>query len=159
MEVKYVAEFRVKDEPTDKQQGGVQETNEIVNKERKFDAKVIGKGLAIGVGTIAATSRIYSQLQSTSNSIRGDSVAQRQLDNRMAYLNEGLSVLGGLGIAALINPATVGAAATAIVVNYGLRAFQNSQQNAVKQANWQVESIVNAEKQKRLVQDITGGRL
>lgn len=158
MEVKYVAEFRVND-VAEQQERKPLDSNEIVDKKRKFDTKLAGKLLTTGVGAVLTSSRIYSQLQSTSNSIRGDSVAQRQLDNRMAYLNEGLTVGAAIGIAALSGGATVVAAATALAVNYGLRAFQTSQQNQVKQANWQVESIVNQQKQNRLVKDITGVRI
>jgi hypothetical protein len=158
MQTKYVAEFRVSDERTEEQKKPL-ESNEVIDKGRKFDSKVIGKGLTTGVAVTVMASRIVSTMQATSNAIVGDSVAQRKLDNRMAYLNEGLSVFGGVGIALLINPATALATAGALTVSYGLRAFQQSQQNAIKQAGWFVESVINQEKQTRLVKDITGGRL
>lgn len=160
MEVRYVAEFRTKGAEVKDEQGSKKlDSNEVVDKGRKFDSKQAGKAMASGVAVVAMTSRLYAMQKATSNSITGNSVAQRRLDNRMAYLNEGLQVFGSLGIAALINPATMGAAVAALTVSYGLRAYQTSQDNAVKQANWFVESKVNQERQNRLVKDITGIRI
>ena len=48
------------------------------------------------------TSNIYAKMQSTSNTITGNAVAQRRLDNKMAYLNEGLGLVGTLGVGAII---------------------------------------------------------
>jgi len=155
---KYVAEFKVTgdvEQPTNE----ARETNQIVEKERKFDSKVIGKTLTTGVALTMVASRIYSMYESASNSIVGDSVAQRQFDNRMAYLNEGLSVFGTVGIAALVNPVTAVAAGVAVATSYGLRAIQLGQQNNVKQAGFMVENVINQQKQNRLVKDITGIRI
>jgi hypothetical protein len=155
---KYVAEFRVENLETEESRQAEQSEN-IISKERKIDSKVIGKALTTGVALTLVASRLYAQHEGTRNAIVGDSVAQRVLDNRMAYLNEGLSVLGSVGIAALINPVTAVAAAGALTVSYGMRAYQTSLQNQVKQASWSVESVVNAQKQLRLVKDITGVRI
>jgi hypothetical protein len=155
---KYVAEFRV--------EGGVQEVNAeastsdaIVSKERTFPSKTVGKVLTTGVGLGMTTSRIYQQHVAASNSIVGDAVAQRQFDNRMAYLNEGLSVFGSIGIAAIVNPALVGVAVLGLGVSYSMRAYQLSQETRVREASWQVERVVNQQKQNRLVKDITGIRV
>lgn len=155
---KYVAEFRVEnvDAPPSNESRDV---NEIVSKERTFDARTIGKTVTMGIGAVLTASRIYSMFESASNSIVGDSVAQRQFDNRMAYLNEGLSVFGTLGVAAFVNPATVGAAAVALTASYGLRAVQLGQENRVRQASFAVERVINQQKQNRLVRDITGIRI
>ena len=158
METRYVAEFRVNQEDV-KEESKSKESNEVVDKSRKFDSKMIGRALTVGTAATLIASRIYSQMQSTSNSITGNSVAQRRLDNRMAYLNEGLSVFGGLGIAALINPGTAVAVGGALAVSYGLRAFNTAQENQVKQSQWFVESKINQAKQSRLVKDITGIRI
>jgi hypothetical protein len=155
---KYVAEFRVENLETEESRQA-EESSSIVTKERKIDAKVVGKTLATGVAVTLVASRLYAQYEGTRNAIVGDSVAQRVLDNRMAYLNEGLSALGSVGIAALINPVTAVAAAGALAVSYGMRGYQTALQNQVKQASWTVESVVNAQKQLRLVKDITGVRI
>lgn len=155
---KYVAEFRVEQvgqEPSRE----AKSPEQIVNKERTFPSKTVGKVLTTGVGMTLTTSRIYAMYQGASNSIVGDSVAQRQFDNSMAYLNEGLSLFGTFGIAALINPAALGLAAVGQSINYTLKAVQLGQENRVKQASWEVERIINAQKQSRLVKDITGIRV
>jgi hypothetical protein len=40
-----------------------------------------------------------------------------------------------------------------------MKAYSVAMENRVKQAQWQVESLVNQEKQNRLVKDITGIRI
>ena len=155
---KYVAEFRVENLETEESRQP-EESSKIVSKERKIDSKVVAKTLTTGVAVALVASRVYAQYAGARNAIVGDSVAQRVLDNRMAYLNEGLSVFGSIGIAALINPVTAVAAAGALTVSYGLRAYQTSLQNQVKQAQWTVENVVNAQKQTRLVKDFTGVRI
>jgi hypothetical protein len=155
---RYVAEFRVENLEQE-QDTKSQPTNEVLSKERKFDSKVIGKTLTTGVAVTMLASRLYAQQVATSNSIVGNSVAQRQFDNKMAYLNEGLQVFGTVGIAAIINPVAAVGAAGALAVSYGLRSYQVSQQNQVRGARLQVENIVNQQKQSRLVKDITGIRI
>ncbi len=154
---KYVAEFKVEggiDQPSHE----AKQAEDIVEKKRTFDSKTIGKAVSTGVGLTLAASRVYSIYESASNSIVGDSVAQRQFDNRMAYLNEGLSVFGTLGIAAIVNPATLPLAVAGLGISYGIRGVQIAQQNNVKQSSWQVESVLNEQKQARLVKDMTGIR-
>ena len=97
---------------------------------------------------------------STSNSITGDAIAQRRLDNSMAFLNEGLSVFGTLAGGLLIGgPVGAGVAAVGLTTKYLMQTFNTSQANMVKQAQWQIESKVNAERNNRLVKDITGIRI
>lgn len=154
---KYVAEFRVENVEAREQE--IEQTSDIVEKGKKLDTKAIGKGISTGVALSVVGSRLYAQYKGASNSIVGDTVAQRRLDNTMAYLNEGLSLLGSIGIASLINPATAGAVAVGQVVNYSLRAYSLGQENRIKQASWEVERIVNQQMQSRLVKDITGIRI
>lgn len=155
---KYVAEFRV--------EGGVEQpsrearpSQDIVEKKRQLETRHITKGVSVGVGAALTASRLYAQYVSASNSIVGDSVAQRQFDNRMAYLNEGLSIFATVGIAAIVSPIAGLTAAIALTTSYGLRASQTMQQNTVKQASWEAESIINQQKQNRLVRDVTGIRV
>ena len=155
---RYVAEFKVVGEPQE-QDVQAKETSEIIEKDTNMGVRNVGKALTVGVGVVATGSRLYSVYRSAENAIVGDSVAQRQFDNRMAYLNEGLTVFGTLGIAALVNPATLAAAGTATVISYGIRSFQVSQQNNVKQAHFAVERATNEQRQARLVRDITGIRV
>ena len=90
METRYVAEFKI-DQITGQRDGDKKkDANNVVKKERTFDSKTIGKGVATGVAVAMVTSNIYAKMQSTSNTITGNAVAQRRLDNKMAYLNEGL---------------------------------------------------------------------
>jgi hypothetical protein len=78
----------------------------------------------------------------------------------MAYLNEGLSLFGSVGVGAIIGgPAGLAAAGAVYATRTAMNAYNTALENRVKQANWQVESIVNAEKQGRLVKDITGVRI
>ena len=160
METRYVAEFKVTDTTEDKREiDKKRDSNEIVDKGRKFDSKLVGKGLTTGIAVSVTASRLYQMQQSTSNAIKGDSIAQRRLDNRMAYINEGLGLAGGVGIALLINPATAAAVGVAQTIRFSLQAYTVSKQNQVKQAQWSVESRVNAERQNKLVKDITGIRI
>ena len=155
---RYVAEFKVVGEASEPDRTP-REANQVITKERTFDAKTIGKGISTGVGLVATSARLYSVYQTAQNAIVGDSVAQRQFDNRMAYLNEGLTIFGTLGVAAIVNPATLPLAAVGLSVNYGLRAYQTAQQNQVKQAHFAVERMMNEQRQARLVRDITGIRV
>lgn len=158
--MKYVAEFKINDQTSDEREiDKKRDSNEVIDKGRKFDSKVIGKAATTGIAVAMTAGRIYQQEQTTANAIKGDSIAQRRLDNRMAYINEGLGLGGSIGIALIINPATAAAVAGAQVVRYGLQAYQVSQQNQIKQAQWQVESIVSQERQNKLVKDITGIRI
>lgn len=154
---KYVAEFKVSGE-TEQPKHEARQTEEIIEKKRTIDSKTVGKAMTTGVALTLVASRLYAQHESASNSIIGDSVAQRQFDNRMAYLNEGLGIFGTVGIAAMVNPALVIPAGVAVATSYGLRAYQVAQQNRVKQAGFVVENIINQQKQARLVKDITGIR-
>lgn len=124
-----------------------------------IDTKTIGKALTIGSAVVTLGSQVYQQLQTTQNTIRGDSIQQQHLNNQMAYLNEGLRVFGTIGIAAVVNPALLPIAGLGLAVSYSMRAFQTAQENRVKQASWQVEALVNAEKQRRLVQNIASNRV
>ena len=160
METRYVAEFKVgRETEKESQVNRKKDVNEIVEKDRKFDSKTVGKVLTTGIAVSMTASRLYQMQQSTSNAIKGDSIAQRRLDNRMAYINEGLGLIGGVGIALLINPATAAAVAGAQAVRYGIQAYTTAKQNQIIQAKWQVESIVNQERQNKLVKDITGIRI
>lgn len=163
MSTRYVAEFKISDITGVEEQEDVskgKEPNEIVNKERKFEAKTVAKGVSLATGVAIVGASIYQQLERTSNSITGDNVAQMRLDNKMSLVNEGLGLVGTFGVAGLIGGATgVVTAAVATAIKYGNEAFQTAQKNQVKQANWNIELKVNAEKQRKLVQNITGGRL
>ena len=134
-------------------------TNDDVVDKKGVDTKVIAKTLTIVTTGIAVGSQIYSQYQTVNNSIAGDGISQARLNNQMAYLNEGLSIAGTIGVTALVNPALLPVAAIGLGIKYSMKAYQVAQQNRLKQASWQSESIVNNEKQKRLVQDITGVRI
>ncbi len=160
METRYVAEFKI-DQITGQRDGDKKkDANSVVKKERTFDSKTIGKGVATGVAVAMVTSNIYAKMQSTSNTITGNAVAQRSLDNKMAYLNEGLGLVGTLGVGAIIGgPVGFATAAGGLTVKYAMQGFNLSQENAIKSAQWQIESIVNAEKSNRLVKDITGIRI
>ena len=160
--MEYVARFEIGELTGQTEQERIEEAKTDPEKsvdKKSVDAKTVGKVLTIGSTATALGSQIYQQVQSRNNAIRGDSIAQAQLDNQMAYLNEGLSIFGTLGIATIVNPALLPAAAIGLVASYSLRAFRVSQENQVKMASWQTEAIVNGEKQKRLVQDITGVRV
>lgn len=160
MEARYVAEFRISEITGEQVEERKKDANEVVSKERTFDSKTIGKGVATGVAGTMVVSNIYAKMQSTSNTITGNAVAQRRLDNKMAYLNEGLGLVGTLGVGAIIGgPVGLATAAVGLSVRYGMQAFNLSQENAIKSAQWQIESVVNAEKSNRLVKDITGIRI
>jgi hypothetical protein len=157
---RYVAEFRnveVTDERKVTEQS--KSSQEIVNK-KGIDTKTVGKYATMATAATLVGSQLYARYQASSNSITGNSVAQRKLDNTMAYINEGVSVFGSIGIGALVGgPAGAVAGVLAVSVRLGMNAYNTGLENRVKQANWQVESIVNGEVQRRLVQNITGGRV
>lgn len=134
------------------------EASEIIEK-GGIDTKVIGKAITTGVAVVAMASQIYAKEQSTANTIAGNTIAQIHLNNQMAYLNEGLRLVGTFGVAALVNPSLIPIAGFGLAVSYGMRALELGNQNEIKRANWQIESIVNADKQSRLVQNITENRL
>jgi hypothetical protein len=78
----------------------------------------------------------------------------------MAYVNEGLTIGGSIGVGLIVGgPAGALVAATAYAVSTSMKAYSVAMENRVKQAQWQVESLVNQEKQNRLVKDITGIRI
>ena len=67
METRYVAEFKI-DQITGQRDGDKKkDANSVVKKERTFDSKTIGKGVATGVAVAMVTSNIYAKMQSTSN--------------------------------------------------------------------------------------------
>ena len=160
--MEYVARFEIGELTGQTEEERVKEAQTSPEKsvdKKSIDTKTVGKVLTIGTTATALGSQIYQTIQSKNNTIRGDSIAQAHLDNQMAYLNEGLSIFGTLGITAIVNPALLPVAGLGLVMSYGLRSFRVAQQNQVKLANWQTEALVNAEKQKRLVQNITGVRV
>lgn len=162
MAQEYVARFEIGEITGQTEQERMEQAKTDPEKsvdKKSVDTKTVGKVLTIGSTAVALSGQIYQQVQSRNNAIRGDSIAQAQLDNQMAYLNEGLSIFGTLGIAAIVNPALLPAAGLGLIASYSLRAFRTNQENQVKIASWQTEAIVNTEKQKRLVQDITGVRV
>ena len=121
METRYVAEFKI-DQITGQRDGDKKkDANNVVKKERTFDSKTIGKGVATGVAVAMVTSNIYAKMQSTSNTITGNAVAQRRLDNKMAYLNEGLGLVGTLGVGAIIGGPVGLATAAGLSVRYGMQ--------------------------------------
>lgn len=136
-----------------------QEASEIVDKGNKITTKTIGKTLTTGIAVATIISQLVAKNESASNTITGNSIAQIHLNNTMAYLNEGLKIGGTLGIAAIVNPATIPLAVGGYAVSYALRGYDISNQNQIKNAQWQVQSIVNQEKQNRLVQNIAENRL
>lgn len=162
METRYVAEFRIS-ELTGETTQEIKEPkkgSQVVSKQPIFEAKNIAKGITTVVGVTALTAGIYTKLQATSNTITGDAVAQRQLDNRMALLNEGLGVFGALGVGALLGgPVGAGLAVGGIITNYAKRAFDVSQSNRVYQANQEISRTVQSQKQARLVKDKVGVRV
>lgn len=160
MESRYVAEFRISEITGEQVEERKKDANEVVSKERTFDSKTVGKAVATGVAVTLVGSQMYAKTLSTSNSITGDAIAQRRLDNSMAFLNEGLSVFGTLAGGLLIGgPVGAGVAAVGLTTKYLMQTFNTSQANMVKQAQWQIESKVNAERNNRLVKDITGIRI
>jgi len=156
---RYVARFEAGDKYKESQKAKKQETSQIVNKERKFDTKTIGKAVTTGVAVTVIASQLYQKQQSKVNTITGNSIAQRRLSNRMAYLNEGLSMVGTLGVTAIVNPALLPVAVAGLAFQKSMQAYSMIQENQVKQAQWQIESIVNNEAQSRLVKDVTGVRI
>ncbi len=160
METRYVAEFKISEITGKEEKDRKKDSNEILDKERKITSKQVGRVLTTGVAVTMVGSQIYSKMQSTSNSITGDAVAQRRLDNKMAYVNEGLGLFGTLGIGTIIGgPAGLLTAVGGLSVKYSMQLFNQSQHNIIKQAQWQVETKVNQEKQNRLVKDSTGIRI
>ena len=160
MNTRYVAEFR-NVEVTDK----VKETErkkttpELIEKpplSRNTVAKYLGGAIAV---TYTAT-QIYSRYRATTNAITGNSVAQRSFDNKMAYVNETLTLASSVGVGAVTGglPGAI-TGAVAYGISTSLKAYATSMENRVKIAQWQVESLVNQEKQSRLVKDITGIRI
>jgi hypothetical protein len=135
------------------------DSSQITEKGTKIDSKLVGKAVTTGVALALAASQIYAKQQAKSNTITGNSIAQVHLNNSMAYLNEGLKLVGTLGVAALVNPTLLPAAALGLAVSYGFKAYDTNQQNQVKQAQWQIQSVVNQEKQTRLVKNIAENRL
>lgn len=135
------------------------EASQVVDKGHNIDTKTIGKAVTTGVAVTAIMSQIYQKQQSASNAITGNQIAQIHLNNQMAYFNEGLRLVGTFGVAALINPALIPLAAVSMGISYGLRAYDMTLQNNIKQSNWQIESIVNQDKQSRLVQNIAENRI
>jgi len=158
----YVARFEMSEitGQTEEERKKEIESNAEKSVDKKgIDTKTIGKALTLGVAAITIGSQIYQRSQSAMNSIRGDSIEQNHLNNQMAYLNEGLRIFGSLGIAAIVNPALVPVAAVGLAVSYGMKAYSTALENRVKQAGWQIDALNNAEKQKRLVQNITSNRI
>ena len=157
---KYVAEFRNVEVNDERKVTEEKKSSSQVVDKKGIDTKTVGKVLATGTALALTTSQLYSRFQSSSNSITGNSVAQRRLDNTMAYLNEGLTIVGSVGVGAIVGgPAGLAAAGVVYATRTAMNAYNTALENRVKQANWQVESIVNAEKQGRLVKDITGVRI
>ena len=159
MPTKYVAEFRGV-QTSDEKATPKKTTDEIVNKKSRIDTKKIGKYATAAIAGTATASNLYARMRATSNSITGDSVSQRKLNNTMAYLNEGLGFAAGVGIGLITEGLSGGFGGfLAMTFRLGMGAFNTAQENRVKQAQWRIESIVNKEKQGRLVQNILGGRL
>lgn len=134
------------------------QADEIVDK-KGVDVKTIAKGLTIVTTGVAVASQLYQRYESVNNAISGDGISQARLNNQMAYLNEGLGIAGTIGIAAIVNPELLPVVLIGLGVKYSMKAYQVAQENRLKTATWQSESIINNEKQKRLVQDITGVRI
>ena len=160
MKTIYVEEF-INVEVTDelKETQKQQKSENIVNK-KPITAQTVGKYVGGALAVTATASQLYARYRSSSNAITGNSVAQRQFDNKMAYVNEGLTIGGSVGVGLIVGgiPGAV-AGAIAYGTSKALQAFSISQENRVKIAQWQVESLVNQEKQNRLVKDITGIRI
>lgn len=135
------------------------EASQVVDKGKNIDTKVIGKAITTATAAAVVISQIYQKQQSASNTVAGNHIAQIHLNNQMAYFNEGLRLVGTFGVAALINPALIPAAALSLGISYGLRAYDMTLQNHIKQSNWQIESIVNQDKQSRLIQNIAENRI
>jgi hypothetical protein len=160
MNTRYVAEFRnveVTDEVKETERP--QTSENIVNK-KPITAQTVGKYVGGGIAITATAASMYSRYRATTNTITGNSVAQRSFDNKMAYVNEGLTIGGSIGVGLIVGgPAGALVAATAYAVSTSMKAYSVAMENRVKQAQWQVESLVNQEKQNRLVKDITGIRI
>ena len=160
MNTRYVAEFRNVEVTDEIKETEKQKVSQDIVQKKGIDTKTVGKYLTTATAVTLVASQLYARYQSSTNTITGNAIAQRTLDNRMAYLNEGISVFGSIGIGALVGglPGAV-AGAIAVGTRFAMNAYNVAQENRVKQAQWQIESIVNAERQNRLVKDITGIRI
>ena len=160
MNTRYVAEFRnveVTDEVKETERP--QTSENIVNK-KPITAQTVGKYVGGAIAITATAASLYSRYRATTNAITGNSVAQRSFDNKMAYVNEGLTLSGGVVLGLISgNPVLALGAGLAYATSKSIQAFSVAQENRVKIAQWQVESLVNQEKQSRLVKDITGIRI
>lgn len=159
--MRYEAVFTL-EEMEGKQRTEIKEKEQVkqnIQKESTITTKQIGKVVTTGVATATIGVNLYNQYEQTSLSIAGDSIQAQQLNNSIALINEGLGIAGTLGVTALVNPALLPVAGLGIVAKYGMKAYQTSQENRLKQAQWEADSVVNQEKQRRLVQDTTGIRI
>lgn len=160
--MKYVAEFR-NVEVTDEQRPSEQQApnaDEIVQKKPRFNSKAVGAGIGTAIALGMTATQMYAKYRATTNTITGNQIAQRSLDNKMAYLNEGVNIIGGATVGFMVGgvPGAV-AFAMAQAVKLGMQSYNVAMENQIKQAQWQVESRVNGERQTRLVKDITGIRV
>lgn len=159
--MRYEAVFTL-DELEGKTRQEIKEEDKVkqnIQKESTITTKQVAKVVTTTVAAVSVGANLYNQYEQTSLSIAGDSIQSQHLNNQVALLNEGLGIAGTLGVTALVNPALLPVAALGIGIKYGFKAYQTAQENRLKQAQWQSDSIVNQEKQRRLVQDITGIRI
>ena len=135
-------------------------TEEIVAK----TSPKVGQNIAKGIGTVTmlygVTSNIIAQTERANLSIRGDAVAQRRLDNTMAYVNESVGFLGSIAIGGAIGgvPGMV-VAGVAQATKWALQGIQLSIENRAYIERVRMENSLNMERQRRYVQDITGVRI
>lgn len=136
-------------------------TDDVVAKQ---DPERLTKNIAKGIGAVTVVYGIGSNIMknklASNNAIRGDSVVQRRLDNTMAYVEESVGLLGSVAIGGLAGG--VGGALIALStqgIRLGLKAINLGMQNQTILAGIQIDNTINAERQKRLVQNITGVRI
>ena len=160
MNTRYVAEFRNVEVSDEVRETERPKTSEQIIDKKPISAQTVGKYVGGAIAITATASQLYARYRASANAMTGNSVAQRQFDNKMAYVNEGLTIGGSIGVGAIVGGgAGALVAATAYAVSKSLQAYSIAMENRVKQSQWQVESIINSEKQTRLVKDITGIRI
>jgi hypothetical protein len=130
----------------------------------KVDSKVIGgmvaKGIGVATMVYGISANLISQNMAIANNVRGDSIAQRKLDNTMAYVNESVGFLGSVAIGGIIaGPVGVAMALSSQAVKYGMKAINVAMQTQAFVMNMDMEKNLNRDRQARFVKDITGGRV
>jgi len=159
----YVARFEmseIKGQTEEERKKEIESNAEKSVNKKGIDTKTIGKVLTVASTAAKMAYQIYAKNESAINSIRGDSIAQNHLDNQTAYFNEGLTLFQIVGVGG----ATGGLIGVGVGLGfYGLskvvQGYNVYQDNRVKQASWQIETLNNAVKQQRLVQNITSNRI